>query len=93
MAGTPKVCFANDVRPRAKFSLWPFCKWILAPTRAILATDANGHHILPVAPGGSTLLKAYKIGNGPDSILLLCSDYREFISGTNKETVDSPNLL
>ena len=38
MVGTPKACVANDFRPRVKTSLSPFCKWILAPTKAILAT-------------------------------------------------------
>ena len=27
-------------------------------------SDANGHHILPVGPGGSTLIKKTKIGMG-----------------------------
>ena len=31
--------------------------------------------------------------DGPDAISNLCSDYPEFLSGTNKETVNSPNLL
>ena len=38
MAGTPKACIASDFRPRLKTSIWPFFKWILAPTKAILAT-------------------------------------------------------
>ena len=40
--GTPKACVANYFRQRVKTpvktSPWPFCKWILAPTKAILAT-------------------------------------------------------
>ena len=55
MVGKPKACVANYFRPRVKTSLWPICKWILAPT--LTSKDANEHHILPVGPGGSTLIK------------------------------------
>ena len=50
MIGTPKACVANDFRPCVKLSLWPFYKWILAPTKSILAA-------FDVGPGGSTLIK------------------------------------
>ena len=74
MNGTPKVCVANDFRPRVKLSLWPFCKWILAPTKAILATfDFQRCQQAPYFASRS---------GWPDSISNLCSDYPEFLSGT-----------
>ena len=56
--------------------------------------NANWHRILPVGPGGSTLIKSnYKMEMGGSSISPLCWDYPEFLSSTNKQTVDSLNLI
>ena len=69
MNGTPKVCVANDFRPRVKLSLWLFCKWILAPNKAILATfDFQRCKRAPYFASRSgwldTYKKNYKIGIG-----------------------------
>ena len=61
MNGMPKVCVANDFRPRVKLSLWPFCKWILAPTKAILATfDFQRCQRAPYFASRSGWLDTYK---------------------------------
>ena len=60
MNGTPKVCVANDFRPRVKLSPWPFCKWILAPTEAILANfDFEKMPTTPYFAGRSGWLDTY----------------------------------
>ena len=69
MNGTPKVCVANDFRPRVDLSLWPFCKRILAPAKAILATfDFQKCQRASYFASRSGLLdtykKNYKIGMG-----------------------------
>ena len=66
---TPKACVANDFRPRVKLSLWPFCKWILAPTKAILATfDFQRCQRVPYFASRfgwlDTYKKNYKMGMG-----------------------------
>ena len=68
MNGTPKVCVANDLRPRMKLSLWPFCKWILA-SKAILATFEflrcqRAPYFASRSGWLDTYKKNYKIGMG-----------------------------
>ena len=51
-----------DFRPTVKTPLWPFCKWFQHLLlrwiwQLLTSKDANGQHILPVGPGGSTLIK------------------------------------
>ena len=61
MIGTPKVCVANDFKLQVKTLLWPFCngfEHLLRQFGQFTTTkNANGHRILPVRPGGSTLIK------------------------------------
>ena len=69
MVGTPKPCVVNDFRPRVKTSLWPFCKWILTPTKAILAPFVfqicqRAPYFASSCGWHDTYKKHYKIGMG-----------------------------
>ena len=58
--GKSKVFVASNGGSREKLSLWPFCGWIRGPTKAIWARfdlKRKTMDILPVEPGGSTLVK------------------------------------